>query len=251
MNRFVHCTHCDEGFMETPFDQCPEYEFDPAHPSELFRSKERNDFQEFLKNHRGHRLEYLKIVEGSFVSEKAYIEPVKISYFRATNKKQEKFVVKRSREKIGEPVKYQVIPGDYFLEYLGVEIQSEEIARQLDAEFQRDPLAQPQISAFLKLYGRIVRSIDIKSLERIPQESSHPLEIYYSMDDKSVVYLLRHCRAIFEERKYSDIVDFVYRHKDAGVLLLKAKYKIKIKERAKTKKEVASPADVAAVKKVK
>jgi hypothetical protein len=48
--------------------------------------------------HHGHRLENLKIIEDSFVSEKAYSEPIKTSFFKATNGK-EKFVVKKFRER--------------------------------------------------------------------------------------------------------------------------------------------------------
>jgi len=236
--------------MKTPFDQCPEYEYDPTHPSEPVRGIKRDDFREFLIIHRGHRSEYLEIMEDSFVSEKVYFEPVKTSYIRATNKKKEKFVIKQFREKIGDPVKYQLIRGDYFLECVAVEVQSEDIAKQLKTEFKRHPLSQTQISAFLKLYRRVVRRIDIKNLERIPEESSHSLEVYYKIDDITLFYLLRNCRNIFKGKEYSHIEDFISRHKDDGVLLLKARYKIQITEKAKTKKEAVSTAVLAEVKKV-
>jgi hypothetical protein len=250
MKQCIRYINCDEIFIKTPFDQCLEYEYDPNHPSEPVRSIERDDFQDFLLNHRGHRLEYLEIIEDSFVSEKSYFEPVKISYFKASNRK-ETFVIKQFREKIEEPLKYQLIPGDYFLECLGIEIQSEEITKQLKAEFKRHTLSQTQISAFLKLYMHIVEIIDIKNLERISEESSHSLEVYYKMDDISLFYLLRNCRNIFKGKKYSDIEKFIYHHKDDGALLLKARYKIQITERAKTKKEADSTVVPAEVKKVK
>ena len=250
MNRFLRCIDCGEGFMKTPFDQCPEYKYNPNHPSEPVQVIKRDDFQEFLITHHGHRLEDLEIIENSFVSEKKYLEPVKTSYFRATDSKKEKFVIKRVREKIGEKVRYQIIPGDYFLECAGVEVQSEEITKQLKMEFMTHPFSQTQISAFLKLYKRIVRGIDTKNLERISEESSHPLEQLYKMDDISLFYLLRNCRNIFKGREYSDIEDFIYRHKDDGVLLLKARYRIQIREKPKTKEEAASTVIPEEVKKV-
>jgi hypothetical protein len=240
---------CGEGFMKTPFDQCPEFEYAPTHPSEPVRVIQRDDFQDFLLNHRGHRLEYLEIIEDSFVSEKSYFEPVKISYFKASNKK-ETFVIKQFREKIGEKLRYQSIPGDYFLDCAGIEVQSEEITKQLKMEFMAHPFSQTQISGFLKLYRRIVRGIDTKNLERISEGSSHPLEEFYKMDDISLFYLLRNCRNIFKGKEYSDIEDFIYRHKDDGVLLLKARYRIKISEIPKTKKEDASTVIPVEVKKV-
>jgi hypothetical protein len=90
------------------------------------------------------------------------------------------------------------------------------------------------------LHRRIVDRIDIRNLVRIPEESSHPLEIFYKMDDVSVFYLLRNCRNIVRREAYPQIEQFIYRHKDDGVLLLKARYRIQITERAKAKGEAAS-----------
>ena len=250
MNQFLRCIDCGEGFMKTSFDQCPEYEYDPNHPSGPAQVIKRDDFQEFLTTHDGHRLEYLEIIENSFVSDKNYLEPVKTSYFRATNSKKEKFVIKRVREKIEEKVRYQVIPGDYFLECTGVEVQSGEITKQLKMAYRTHPFSETKISAFLKLYKRIIRGIDVKNLERIPEESTHPLEEFYKMDDMSLFYLLRNCRNTFKEVEYSDIEDFIYRHKDDGVLRLKARYRIQMIEKPKTKEEAAStliPAEVSKV----
>ncbi len=235
MNELVRCINCDEIFLKTPFDQWPEYESYPSGSLESFRTIERDDFQDFLKNHHGHRLEDLKILEDSFVSEKDYFEPVKTSYFKATNGK-ESFVIRKFREKIEEPLKYRLIHGDYSLRCTNIEIQSKEIAKQLKAEFKTSALSQNKIDAFLKLFQYIAKTIDIKNLERIPEESPNPLEIYYKIDDISLVYLLRNCRNIFKGQEYLNIEEFIHRHKDDGVLLLKATYKIQITEMAKSKK---------------
>ena len=70
------------------------------------------------------------------------------------------------------------------------------------------------------------------------------------MDDMSSFYLLRNCRNIFKGMEYSDIEDFIYRHKDDGVLLLKARYRIQIRQKPKTRKEPASTFIPEEVKKV-
>src|SRR4030042_477090 len=235
MNEVIRCINCDKIFLKTPFDQWPEYQFYPSGPLESFRTIEKDDFQDFLKNHHGHRLENLRILEDSFVSEKDYFEPVKTSYFKATNGK-ESFVIRKFREKIEEPLKYRLIHGDYSLRCTNIEIQSKEIAKQLKAEFKTSALSQNKIDAFLKLFQYIAKTIDIKNLERIPEESPNPLEIYYKIDDISLVYLLRNCRNIFKGQEYLNIEEFIHHHKDDGVLLLKATYKIQITEMARSKK---------------
>ncbi len=136
------------------------------------------------------------------------------------------------------------------MECTGVEVQSEEITKRLKTEFGMDPLIETKISAFLKLYKRIVRGIHPKNLESISEESSHPLEVFYKMDDISLFYLLRNCRNIFKGKKYSHIEDFICRHKDDGVLLLKARYKIQIRQKPKTRKEALSTFIREEVKKV-
>ena len=235
MNQLIRCKNCDEIFMKTPFDQYPEYEFGSGRSLDNFRSVERDDFQEFLIHHHGHQLENLKVIEDSFVSEKAYSEPVKASFLKATNGK-ERFVVKKFRERIDEPLKYLLVPGDYSLKCITVEVQSEEIAKQLKREF-KPPLAQGKIDAFLKLYRAIVEDVAIEDLERIPEESDRPLEVYYRIDDVSLMYLLRNCHNIFKGREYSAMEEFIHRHKDDGVLLLKATYRIQFTEIPKPEKK--------------
>jgi hypothetical protein len=51
------------------------------------------------------------------------------------------------------------------------------------------------------------------------------------------MYLLRNCRNIFKGQEYSAMEEFIQRHKDDGVLLLKATYKIQLTEIAKPMEE--------------
>ncbi len=240
MNQLIHCINCDAVYFKTRFDQRPEYEPNPSNSEDLLKVNEKDDFQDFLINHRGHQLEDLEVVEDSFISEKPYFEPVKVSYFKATNGR-ESFVIKKFRENIEEPLKYELIIGDYSLKCVGIDIQSKEIAKQLERDFETTPLPSAKITAFLKLYQHIAQTVDIRKLERISEESPNPLEIYYKMDDLSLIYLLRNCRSIFKEQEYSNVEKFIHLQKEDGVLLLKATYEIEIIEKAKARKKSAVP----------
>jgi hypothetical protein len=178
----------------------------------------------------------LKIIEDSYISEKAYSEPVKTSFFKATNGR-EKFVIKKFRERIDEPLKYQLIPGDYSLKCIDVKIQSEEISKQLERE-ATPPLSQDKIGAFLGAMMAVAKDMDVSDLEKFPEETHHPLEFYYKMDDVHVMHLLTRCRSIFKEQEYLAIEAFVHRHKDDGTLLLKATHKIELIELARRKKTI-------------
>jgi len=236
MNQLIRCTTCDKIFMKTASDQWPEYDSVAVGSPGPYREIAKDDFQDFLKDHRNHPMENLQIIEDSFVSEKPYSEPTKTSYFKATNGK-ERFVIRKSRERIEEPLTYELIRGDYSLKLLRLEIQAEEIMKQLEREWKNPPLPRSKGEAFLNLCRRILKTVDIDHLERIPEDSSLPLETYYKMDEVSLAYLLRNCRNIFEGREYKEIEAFIHRHKEDGVLLLKATYGILIAESEKSKLE--------------
>ncbi len=236
MDQLIRCVTCNAIFARTAFDKWPEYEYVLGKSSEPYRTIEKDDFQDFLKHHRNHSMENLEIIEDSLVSEKPYSEPTKVSYFKATNGK-ECFVVKRFRKRIDEPLSYQLIDGDYCLKLQRLEIQPEEIIKQLKIELDSPSLHEDQIEAFLKLYQHVLKTIDMNNLERIPEDSSHPLEIYYKMDDVSLAYLLRNCRTIFKGSEYKAIEAFIHRHREDGVLLLKATYRVQMIEESKLKKE--------------
>ncbi len=237
MNQLIRCITCNELFAKSAFDQWPEYEYISGEPLESYRTTPKDDFQDFLKHHRNHSMENLQVLKDSFVSDKPFSEPTKVSYFRATNGK-ESFVVKRFRERIDEPLSYQLIDGDYSLKLLRLEIQPEGIIKQLRREVNSPPLKEEHLEAFLKVYGHVLKNIDPDNLERIPEDSAHPLEIYYRMDDVSLAYLLRNCRTIFAGEDYKAIEAFIHRHREDGVLLLKATYQIQLVEGAKLKKDV-------------
>jgi hypothetical protein len=241
MDPFIHCITCDAVFHKTPYDQIPEHEWGGKDSPDRVRTVERDDYEDFLQNHHGHRLEELQVLEGSFMGTADYREPVKTSYWKATNGK-ESFVIKGSRKDIHEPLRYQLIRGDYQLKCISLEIQSREITRQLEIEFRANPLSQKKITAFLHLMQEITQGLDAGHLERVPEESLNPLEIYYRMDDVHTAFLLRRCRKIFDREEFEAIQEFVHHHREDGVLLLRGMHQIQMVEVARAEEEVKESA---------
>jgi hypothetical protein len=233
MDQLIRCINCDQVFHRTAFDQLPEYEPSPT-KVDSFQTVAVDDYRNFLENHRGHRMENLRIIEDSFVSEKAFIEPVKVSYFKATNGK-ERFVIRKSRENILEPLTYDLIYGDFALNCVKVEAQAKEIRKQMENELADMGLTKDQLDGFVKLCQGLAGGVDVKTLSRITEDASHPLEIYYRMDDVSYAYLLRNCRRIFQGTFFQAVQEFADRHRDDGILLLKATYRIELIETVKTR----------------
>lgn len=236
MNQLIRCVNCDEVFLKTPFDQSPKYDSPlPGHP-DSFRVTQRDDFEDFLKTHRNHRLEPLTILKDSYISEGLYCDPLHTSYFKATNGK-EVFLIKRSRKDIHQPMKYQLIYGDYELKLIRLEAQSEAIIKQWRFEFKENPSLHARGEMFLGIFQKVIETLQIDQLERVDEESPSPLEIYYRLDEIGLAYLLRNCRNRFKREEYPEVEGFISRHKEDGVLLLKAIYQIQIHEKIKTQKE--------------
>jgi len=246
MNQLIHCITCDAVFLRTPFDREPEYE----HTAFLAEPIEKDDFRDFMKDHQGHRMEDLTIIEDSFVSDRDYVEPVRVSYFRATNGRED-FVIRKFRERIGDPLRYELVSGDYSLTCISLDVQAREIDKQMAREFTDRPLPKSKIDSFIRMYSHIIKTVEVDNLERVPDESSNPLEVYYKIDDVTLMYLLRNCHRIFEGQEYSDVQKFIDRHRDDGVLLLKAIYKINILERPKAEKRIVSSPSALESKKAK
>jgi hypothetical protein len=233
MDQLIRCINCDQVFHRTAFDQLPEYEPISA-AADSFQTVEVDDYRNFLENHRGHRMEDLRIIEDSFVSEKPYVEPVKVSYFKATNGK-ESFVIRKSRKHILDPLSYDLIYGDLTLRCVKIEAQAKEIRKQMESELADLGLKEAQLDGFVSLCEGLARGADVKTLSRTAEEASNPLEIYYRMDDVSYATLLRNCRRLFQGSQFEAVQEFVDRHRDDGVLLLKATHRIELVEKAKTK----------------
>ncbi len=236
MNQLIRCINCDEVFLKTPFDQSPEYDSPLPGQPDSFRVIQRNDFEDFLRTHRDHRLESLTILKDSYISEGLYCDPLHTSYFKATNGK-EVFLIKRSREDIHQPMRYQLIYGDYELKLIRLEAQSEAILKQWQFEFRKNPSLLARGESFLRIFEKVIDTLQIDRLERIDEESPSPLEVYYRLDEIGLAYLLRNCRNRFKKEGYSEVEGFIFRHKDDGVLLLRATYQIQIHEKIKIKKE--------------
>lgn len=152
MKGLLRCVECNELFQMTDYDSSPEYQVTENGEIHVIPRDERRSF---LASHKGHKIERLKVKKGSLVSDQPYMEPIKTTYFQATNGK-ESFIVKRWRESIDSPMRYELIKGDIVLvnEELGVQV--EEIRKQLAYDFKDEPLSEKKIKPFIESLQRIV-----------------------------------------------------------------------------------------------
>ncbi|MDY6863129.1 MAG: hypothetical protein SV062_09085 [Thermodesulfobacteriota bacterium] len=205
--KLLRCIKCNEITSITEYDSCTEFEYDEE--KEDFFERQRDDKQSFYSRHNGHKIEELTIKNDSYISEDTYWEPVKISYFEATNGK-ENFVVKRWRKDIEEPVNYELIRGSLEIKNSKIEMQTEDLRRQMKAEVPS--LKEKKINQFIQIVEKVVSRIDHVKTTKVAMESSHPSIFYSCLDDDSLNNIFHLCNKIFNEKELKRIKEFIHQN---------------------------------------
>lgn len=205
MKGLLRCVECNELFQMTDYDSSPEYQVTENGEIHVIPRDERRSF---LASHKGHKIERLKVKKGSLVSDQPYMEPIKTTYFQATNGK-ESFIVKRWRESIDSPMRYELIKGDIVLvnEELGVQV--EEIRKQLAYDFKDEPLSEKKIKPFIESLQRIVARLNPGKLKVTLWDSRDPLVAYCRLDKDSVRRLIGSSKKVFSESEFKRIRKFI------------------------------------------
>ena len=239
MNQLIRCINCDEVFLKTPFDQMAGIDDLPTFPRVLSTRLKRR-FQDFMKDHHGHRLENLKCHRRFLRQRKDLHRTGQGLLLQGHQWKREICRSKDSGRGSMSRSRYQLIQGDYSLKCHGGR-DSARMPSQNNCKWncQRFPFTAGEDRC-------LSRKFSIRSLETLEIQTSGegglrtPLilsKIYYKLDDVSLAYLLRNCRNIFKGPEYRRSRPSSIGHKDDGVLLLKANYAIQFEWREPTREE--------------
>jgi hypothetical protein len=225
--KLLRCKQCNEVINLTEYDSSPEFEYDEK-KQEIFE-RQMDDRQSFYLRHDGHELEELSIKKNSYISEDLYLEPIKVSYFEATNGS-ENFVVKKWRRSIEEPVKYeQIIRGRLEIN-LNIDIQANDIRRQIKKDIPS--LSDSKIDQFIRIVQKVISQINSQKIKRITAESDNPSVFYSSLDDDSLNNIIKLSKKIFDGKEREKIKRFIYQNNDYNdVLTLVVKRHFQVKSR--------------------
>ena len=129
-SRLLRCTECNEIINMTEHDFSAEYHYDKK--KDCFLELVRNDREPFITKHKSHKVEELKVNRASYISDCSYSEPLKTSYFETTNGRED-FVIKRWRDKIESPLRYEIVKGYIEVTNKSV-VHGENIIKQIQTE---------------------------------------------------------------------------------------------------------------------
>lgn len=220
----IRCTKCNAIMNMTDEDCSPQYVWNGGEIKEI----KMDDRKAFSQKHRGHTTEHLTPLTPP-ISDKPYREPLKTSYFEATNGT-ERFLIKRWRTKIDDPFAYEIIEGRIKLTNGRVRVQSAAIKQQIHAE-NDSLIPERKVNRFLQAVRKEVEQLDPETLA-ISAEGETPLVSYYQLGSTCVDRILTRCRDEFTQRELNMLRDFINRHNEYdGVMTLVSKKVFSIKTR--------------------
>lgn len=205
--RLIRCVECNEIISLSKYDFCPEYIHDVE--KDIFEEQKGDDRKPFVAKHQRHHLEELHMIEGSFISEDLYLEPVKASYFEVTNGS-EKFVIKKWRKDIHAPLTYELIPGHIAFTEIRLFAQCKDIRKQFQAEVEILDSAEEKIDNFVKVVESVVSQMEEKEFRKKDlYETSSPVVSHVRLGEEEIEKILKGCQRIFTSDEIKRIEKFI------------------------------------------
>ena len=202
----IRCTICNAIMHMTEGDFSPHYELNNGEIDEI----ETDDRKAFLNKHKGHKTELLTPLTPP-ISDKPYGEPLKSSYFEATNGT-ERFLIKQWRTKIEAPFAYEIIEGKIKLTNGTLRAQTTAIKKQLQSENNLS-LSERKVNYFIQAVRAEVKELDPDTLA-ISTEGETPLASFYQLGSTCVEGILARCRDKFTQHELNKLRDFINRNNE-------------------------------------
>jgi len=236
--RWIRCIDCNVAAHITEYDCFPSYYYDQDCAAVI--EKPVDDEAHFMGGHKSHAMEELFVVKDSFISEGRYGEPLKISYFEATNGT-ERFVVKGWREDINHAMAYEVIPG-YIEMSFKREVQAHELRRQLSEEIKDPPLTGTAIEGFIQIVEKVVAQFPVSDRIEITAETDTPLVSHCKLGVNALRKIMAASKEIFDVAEWEKVKQFVYQNNEYNepmTFILKRAFTVKREQVASRSSEKA------------
>lgn len=212
-DKFIRCCKCDAIHHVTPFDRAPVYSLAAGDIGET----PCDDWRGFMAQHAGHRLEPLTATGESCFKNGSAWEPMGEGYIEVTNGR-ERLLLRRGRKNITEPREYEMMRGKLVDEGVTLEIQANEIRKELKPRFYWAPgnsLDDEKIELFLRLFSEVVDAIDPRTV-KVSEHSHDDASISYGLlDGAALEALMSKCAACFSSEDLDSIHAFVTSHRDS------------------------------------
>ena len=217
--KFIRCCVCDAIHHVSSFDKAPAYKLVGIELEE----QATDDWRLFMEQHAGHRLEPLRASGERFFAQGAPMDPMGVAYIEVTNSR-ESYLLRRARKSIQEPLFYELVQGRLTAVRLTVEIQENEIKKEMKNHFSWAPARcpdEPKIDLFVSLFKEVVKMLDPNCIQVSQDSYTDGSTAYGTLDNASLDIFLDRCAACFSPDELTSIRRFVETHRTGwGVMTL-------------------------------
>lgn len=208
--KFIHCCVCDAIHHVSPFDKAPAFVF----VGDEVESRATDDWRLFMTQHAGHWLEPLRTSGEKLFPGGSPLDPMTVGYIEVTNG-QDRYVLRRARKSIQEPMSYELIRGRLTEMDLTVEVQENEIKKEMKNHFSWAPATCPnddKINLFIGLIKELVKTLDPHRIQ-ISETSYTDDSISYGTADSTFLdALTERCAVYFLPEELGSLRRFVETH---------------------------------------
>jgi hypothetical protein len=229
--KFIHCCVCDAVHHVSPFDKAPTY----IHVGGQVEAQATDDWRLFMARHAGHRLEPLQASGEKLFPDGSSIDPMSVGYIEVTNG-QDRYVVRRARKSIQEPMSYELIRGRMANIGLTVEVQDSEIKKEIKNHFSWAPATCPdddKIDLFVELVKEVVKNIDPHRIQISEYSYTDDSISYGTFDSAALDALTERCAIYFLPDQLASLRRFVETHRNGcDVMTLVLRHRLTVERMA-------------------
>jgi len=226
MNTILKCAQCNDLFRPTEYDSSPSFAFDEV--NQTFEEIETDDWKDFISEHDGHRIMELHVMDNPFCSHNAHWELIREDYFQATDGISI-FTIKRWRNDINQPFKYEIVPGRISISKPIFQTESVDIKKQMLADVDTYPLSELQIDKFVKIFERFIQTLTEEDVWESRFSSDEPMISHAVLSDEATMRFLEQCKSEFMEGELQRLSKFIGANSDCDdVMSLKVIRQFKI-----------------------
>jgi hypothetical protein len=195
-------------------DQSPEYQ------------KRKNDWEVlecddkaiFMGVHGKHELEELQIIEESLISHQDYSEPLRTSFFEATNGR-ERFVIKKTRESILDAYRYEAVEGKLLLKPGPPSIDRTSIEKEFGRASDLEKIEKNKIKYFIDRLEQTVSLLNPQALEKAAFESHNPSIWYFFLNEDVLDQAFTACSQLLSQRDRQLLAEYVRQNLDSPLFM--------------------------------
>jgi len=226
MNKdIMHCLECNKILKKTDHDNAPIFVFDKN--IDDFVTVPKDDFEDFSREHKGHHLRELSILEDSSVSKMSYRDKCGTGYFKATDGKKV-FLIKKWRNNINEPLHYKIME-DSRLKIKNVKVSSQNDLIRIQLKKQFAWMDNGSIERFIEVVSHSVEKMDLNALEECFWDTGDSMVVLAKLGFQEIREILRECQKFLTWVQLKTIRDFIEENNcDNGVMTVLVQKKMRI-----------------------